>query len=200
MHVRVLASLSVSVAIFMVMVVLAKVDTSSWTRGFFSVAIACMAIVSSSSTIFNSSVYGLTGSFPMRNAQALISGERAHHERKPRWSFQKKKCVLGPLYFPSITKQTVPDWVAGSHSFCSVCSLDSRWGWGGGWDVVLHYPTQCSQGWAWVAVSMDLTMVAGLSCGIGPGCTQSEHQRRLRQPWKPCWEQCPGSLVHLDSR
>ncbi|GAB1295149.1 Equilibrative nucleoside transporter 3 [Apodemus speciosus] len=73
-HVRVLASLSVSVTIFVVMVVLAKVDTSSWTRGFFSVAIACMAIVSSSSTIFNSSVYGLTGSFPMRNAQALISG------------------------------------------------------------------------------------------------------------------------------
>lgn len=73
-HVRVLASLSVSVTIFVVMVVLAKVDTSSWTRGFFGVAIACMAIVSSSSTIFNSSVYGLTGSFPMRNAQALISG------------------------------------------------------------------------------------------------------------------------------
>ncbi|KAL1771908.1 equilibrative nucleoside transporter 3 [Sigmodon hispidus] len=73
-HVRVLASLSVSLAIFVVMIVLVKVDTSSWTRGFFSVTIVCMAIVSSSSTIFNSSVYGLTGSFPMRNAQALISG------------------------------------------------------------------------------------------------------------------------------
>lgn len=56
------------------MIVLVKVDTSSWTRGFFSLTIACMAIISSSSTIFNSSVYGLTGSFPMRNAQALISG------------------------------------------------------------------------------------------------------------------------------
>ncbi|XP_021029975.1 equilibrative nucleoside transporter 3 [Mus caroli] len=73
-HVRVLASLSVSLAIFVVMIVLVKVDTSSWTRGFFSLTIACMAIISSSSTIFNSSVYGLTGSFPMRNAQALISG------------------------------------------------------------------------------------------------------------------------------
>lgn len=74
-HVRVLASLSVSLAIFVVMIVLVKVDTSSWTRGFFTVTIVCMAIVSGSSTIFNSSVYGLTGSFPMRNAQALISGE-----------------------------------------------------------------------------------------------------------------------------
>lgn len=73
-NVRVLASLSVSLAIFVVMIVLVKVDTSSWTRGFFGVTIACMAIVSGSSTIFNSSVYGLTGSFPMRNAQALISG------------------------------------------------------------------------------------------------------------------------------
>ncbi|XP_008834871.1 equilibrative nucleoside transporter 3 [Nannospalax galili] len=73
-HVRVLASLTVSLIIFVVMIVLVKVDTSSWTRGFFSVTIVCMAIVSSSSTVFNSSVYGLTGSFPMRNAQALISG------------------------------------------------------------------------------------------------------------------------------
>ncbi|XP_051009058.1 equilibrative nucleoside transporter 3 [Acomys russatus] len=73
-HVRVLASLSVSLAIFVVMIVLVKVDTSSWTRGFFSVTIACMAIVSSASTIFNSSMYGLTGSFPIRNAQALIAG------------------------------------------------------------------------------------------------------------------------------
>lgn len=79
-HVRVLASLSVSLAIFVVMVVLVKVDTSSWTQGFFSVTIACMAIVSSSSTIFNSSVYGLTGSFPMRNAQALILGESPPQE------------------------------------------------------------------------------------------------------------------------
>ncbi|XP_047407839.1 equilibrative nucleoside transporter 3 isoform X3 [Sciurus carolinensis] len=73
-RVRVLASLTVTLAIFVVMTVLVKVDTSSWSRGFFAITIVCMAIVSGSSTIFNSSVYGLTGSFPMRNAQALISG------------------------------------------------------------------------------------------------------------------------------
>ncbi|EHB15751.1 Equilibrative nucleoside transporter 3 [Heterocephalus glaber] len=73
-RVRVLASLIVTLSIFVVMIALVKVDTSSWTRGFFTVTIICMAIVSGSATIFNSSIYGLTGSFPMRNAQALISG------------------------------------------------------------------------------------------------------------------------------
>ncbi|KAB0382336.1 hypothetical protein FD755_004253, partial [Muntiacus reevesi] len=73
-HVRVLASLTVMLAIFMVMTVLVKVDTSSWTHSFFTITIVCMVILSGTSTIFNSSVFGMTGSFPMRNSQALISG------------------------------------------------------------------------------------------------------------------------------
>lgn len=75
MRIRVLASLTVSLTVFVVMTVLVKVDTSSWTRGFFTVTIVCMAIISGASVVFNSSVYGMTGSFPMRNSQALISGE-----------------------------------------------------------------------------------------------------------------------------
>lgn len=74
-RVRVLASLTVMLAIFMVMTVLVKVDTSSWTHSFFTITIVCMVILSGTSTIFNSSVFGMTGSFPMRNSQALISGE-----------------------------------------------------------------------------------------------------------------------------
>ncbi|XP_039111499.1 equilibrative nucleoside transporter 3 [Hyaena hyaena] len=73
-RVRVLASLAVMLAVFLVMTVLVKVDTSSWTFGFFAVTIVCMALLSGTSTIFNSSVFGMTGSFPMRNSQALISG------------------------------------------------------------------------------------------------------------------------------
>ncbi|XP_010949942.1 equilibrative nucleoside transporter 3 isoform X1 [Camelus ferus] len=73
-HVRVLASLTVMLAIFVVMTVLVKVDTSSWTHSFFAVTIICMAILSGTSIIFSSSVFGMTGSFPMRNSQALISG------------------------------------------------------------------------------------------------------------------------------
>ncbi|XP_048194921.1 equilibrative nucleoside transporter 3 isoform X2 [Perognathus longimembris pacificus] len=73
-HVRVLASLTIMVAVFVVMIALVKVDTSSWTRGFFIVTIVSVVIVSGSSTIFSSSIFGLTGFFPMRNAQAMISG------------------------------------------------------------------------------------------------------------------------------
>ncbi|XDA89640.1 hypothetical protein R6Z07F_019244 [Ovis aries] len=73
-RVRVLASLTIMLAIFMVMTVLVKVDTSSWTHSFFTITIVCMVILSGTSTIFNSSVFGMTGSFPMRNSQALISG------------------------------------------------------------------------------------------------------------------------------
>ncbi|XP_012881115.1 PREDICTED: equilibrative nucleoside transporter 3 isoform X1 [Dipodomys ordii] len=73
-HVRVLTSLTIMLAVFMVMIALVKVDTSSWTRGFFTVTIVSVVIVSSSSTIFSSSIFGLTGFFPMRNSQAMISG------------------------------------------------------------------------------------------------------------------------------
>lgn len=74
-RVRVLASLTIMLAIFLLMTALVKVDTSSWTSGFFAVTIVCMAILSGTSTVFSSTVFGMTGSFPMRNSQALISGE-----------------------------------------------------------------------------------------------------------------------------
>ncbi|XP_010587505.1 equilibrative nucleoside transporter 3 isoform X1 [Loxodonta africana] len=73
-RVRVLTSLAIMLAIFVVMTVLVKVDTSSWTCSFFAVTMVCMVILSGTSTIFSSSIYGMTGSFPMRNSQALISG------------------------------------------------------------------------------------------------------------------------------
>ncbi|XP_062958902.1 equilibrative nucleoside transporter 3 isoform X2 [Cynocephalus volans] len=73
-HVRVLASLTITLAIFVVIIVLVKVDTSSWTRSFFAITIVCMVILSGTNTVFSSSIYGMTGSFPMRNSQALISG------------------------------------------------------------------------------------------------------------------------------
>jgi equilibrative nucleoside transporter 1/2/3 len=82
-RVRVLASLATTLAIFVAMAVLAKVDTSSWTRGFFTLTVICTAITSGSSTVLTSSVFGLTGRFPMRNAQALISGESQAHGHQP---------------------------------------------------------------------------------------------------------------------
>ncbi|XP_061229894.1 equilibrative nucleoside transporter 3 [Neopsephotus bourkii] len=73
--VRILSSLFVMLAVFLVITVLVKVDTSAWTTRFFALTIGCVAIVSSASTVFTSSIFGLSSCFPMRNLQALISGQ-----------------------------------------------------------------------------------------------------------------------------
>ncbi|KFO65932.1 Equilibrative nucleoside transporter 3, partial [Corvus brachyrhynchos] len=73
--VRILSSLFVMLAVFLVITVLVKVDTSAWTTCFFALTIGCVAVVSSASTIFSSSIFGLSSCFPMRNLQALISGQ-----------------------------------------------------------------------------------------------------------------------------
>ncbi|XP_007478259.1 equilibrative nucleoside transporter 3 [Monodelphis domestica] len=73
-HVRVLTSLVILLAVFVVITVLVKVDTSSWTFSFFIITILCMVVLSGTATIFSSSIFGLTASFPMRNSQALLSG------------------------------------------------------------------------------------------------------------------------------
>ncbi|KGL83435.1 Equilibrative nucleoside transporter 3, partial [Tinamus guttatus] len=73
--VRILSSLFVMLAVFLVITVLVKVDTSAWTTGFFAVTIVCVVVVSGASTVFSSSIFGLTSRFPMKNSQALISGQ-----------------------------------------------------------------------------------------------------------------------------
>uniref|UniRef100_A0A8C0GJI8 Solute carrier family 29 member 3 n=1 Tax=Chelonoidis abingdonii TaxID=106734 RepID=A0A8C0GJI8_CHEAB len=73
--IRILSSLAVMLAVFVVITVLVKMDTSTWTRHFFVITIICVVIVSSASTIFSSSIFGLTSCFPMKNSQALISGQ-----------------------------------------------------------------------------------------------------------------------------
>ncbi|XP_077206622.1 equilibrative nucleoside transporter 3 isoform X2 [Paroedura picta] len=74
-HVRILSSLVVMLTVLVVITVLVKVDTSSWTPAFFVITLVCVAVVSSATTVFVSSAFGLTGSFPMQNSQALISGQ-----------------------------------------------------------------------------------------------------------------------------
>ncbi|NXK37568.1 S29A3 protein, partial [Piprites chloris] len=73
--VRILSSLFVMLAVFLVITVLVKVDTSAWTTPFFALTVGCVAVVSSASTVFSSSIFGLSSCFPMRNLQALISGQ-----------------------------------------------------------------------------------------------------------------------------
>ncbi|XP_068272797.1 equilibrative nucleoside transporter 3 [Nyctibius grandis] len=73
--VRILSSLFVMLAVFLVITMLVKVDTSAWTTLFFALTIACVVVVSSASTVFTSSIFGESSRFPMRNLQALISGQ-----------------------------------------------------------------------------------------------------------------------------
>ncbi|XP_007432178.1 equilibrative nucleoside transporter 3 [Python bivittatus] len=74
-NVRILSSLAVMLAVFLVITVLVKVDTSAWTLWFFIITIVCVVVLSSAATIFFSSVFGLSGCFPIQNSQALISGQ-----------------------------------------------------------------------------------------------------------------------------
>ncbi|KFW90779.1 Equilibrative nucleoside transporter 3, partial [Phalacrocorax carbo] len=73
--VRILSSLFIMLAVFLVITVLVKVDTSTWTTRFFALTIGCVIVVSSASTVFTSSIFGLSSCFPMKNLQALISGQ-----------------------------------------------------------------------------------------------------------------------------
>ncbi|XP_069609313.1 equilibrative nucleoside transporter 3 isoform X1 [Ranitomeya imitator] len=72
---RILSSLVVMLLIFIFTTVLVKVDTSFWTQEFFAVTLICVAVLSGASNILTASVFGVTGRFPMKHSQSLISGQ-----------------------------------------------------------------------------------------------------------------------------
>ncbi|XP_069835276.1 equilibrative nucleoside transporter 3 isoform X2 [Dendropsophus ebraccatus] len=72
---RVLSSLVVMLLMFIFTTVLVKVDTSFWTQQFFALTLICVAILSGASNILTASVFGVTGRFPMKHSQSLISGQ-----------------------------------------------------------------------------------------------------------------------------
>ncbi|XP_028323905.1 equilibrative nucleoside transporter 3 [Gouania willdenowi] len=74
-NVRVFSSLFVILLVFLVTTALVKVDVSDSTMEFFVGTIICLAIVSGASNVFTGSVFGISGHFPMRISQALISGQ-----------------------------------------------------------------------------------------------------------------------------
>lgn len=81
--IRILSSLFIMLSIFLVITVLVKVDTSSWTTCFFALTIGCVVVISGASTIFTSSILGLSSRFPMRNSQALLAGAWPECEGSP---------------------------------------------------------------------------------------------------------------------
>ncbi|XP_070833041.1 equilibrative nucleoside transporter 3 [Chaetodon trifascialis] len=74
-NVRILSSLSVILLIFVVTTVLVKVDVSGCRVEFFIGTLASVAVISGASNLFSGSVFGISGHFPMRISQALISGQ-----------------------------------------------------------------------------------------------------------------------------
>lgn len=74
-NVRILSSLFVILLVFVVTTVLVKVDVSDCRVEFFAGTLASVAVVSGASNLFSGSVFGISGHFPMRISQALISGQ-----------------------------------------------------------------------------------------------------------------------------
>ncbi|XP_034148236.1 equilibrative nucleoside transporter 3 [Esox lucius] len=73
--VRILSSLVIILAVFIVTTVMVKVNTSGCLEEFFFGTLASVALVSGASNLFSGSVFGISGHFPMRISQALISGQ-----------------------------------------------------------------------------------------------------------------------------
>lgn len=71
---RILSSLFVILLVFVITTVLVKLDTSNYRAGFFVVTMSSVAVVSGASNLFSGSVFGISGQYPMRISQALISG------------------------------------------------------------------------------------------------------------------------------
>ncbi|XP_072533735.1 equilibrative nucleoside transporter 3 [Salminus brasiliensis] len=74
-EVRILSSLCVILVVFVITTVLVKVDVSGCREQFFAGTLASVALVSGASNVFSGSVFGISGHFPMRISQALISGQ-----------------------------------------------------------------------------------------------------------------------------
>lgn len=72
--VRILSSLFVILVVFIVTTVMVKVDVSGCISQFFTGTMASVALVSGASNLFSGSMFGISGHFPMRISQALISG------------------------------------------------------------------------------------------------------------------------------
>lgn len=74
-NVRILTSLLVILLVFVGTTVMVKVDVSDYRTQFFVGTLTSVAVVSGASNLFSGSVFGISGHFPMRISQALISGQ-----------------------------------------------------------------------------------------------------------------------------
>lgn len=71
---RISAAILVEVIVFIITIILAIVDSSSWPREFFYTTMITVVIINIAGGIYQNSVYGLAGNFPSIYSNAVVLG------------------------------------------------------------------------------------------------------------------------------
>ncbi|XP_018563313.1 equilibrative nucleoside transporter 1-like [Anoplophora glabripennis] len=71
---RIVCSITVEVIVFIITVILAMVDSSTWPHGFFYVTMICVVILNMANGIYQNSIYGMAAKLPGKYTGAVILG------------------------------------------------------------------------------------------------------------------------------
>ncbi|GAB6021080.1 hypothetical protein CHUAL_003713 [Chamberlinius hualienensis] len=73
--IRLVVSLVLVIALFIVTVVMVKVDTDSWQKQFFAFTLFTVVLINMNTAIFQGALFGLGGVFPVQITQAIMNGQ-----------------------------------------------------------------------------------------------------------------------------
>ncbi|XP_064630332.1 equilibrative nucleoside transporter 1-like isoform X1 [Lineus longissimus] len=71
---RIIGSILIMIAVFVVTVVLAMVDTSAWPFYFFIITMISVVVINMATGVYQNSVFGLAASLPMKYTNAVVLG------------------------------------------------------------------------------------------------------------------------------
>lgn len=71
---RIVYSVSIMIVLYMLMVVLALVDSSSWPYEFFIITMCAVALMNACNGVYQNSIFGVAGQLPERYSNAVILG------------------------------------------------------------------------------------------------------------------------------
>lgn len=72
---RMVGSLLLIIVMFLLTVIMVKVNTDSWQKGFFQLTLVTAMLLNSGSSILSTSLFGLASLFPARYIQAAMTGQ-----------------------------------------------------------------------------------------------------------------------------
>lgn len=64
----------IEIVIIVITIVLAIMDTSSWTSTFFYATMSCVVMLNIANGVYQNSLYGLASKLPMRYSNAVVLG------------------------------------------------------------------------------------------------------------------------------